>query len=78
MWSGTRLRDNRSAAPRSRSNHSSGFQCGGVAKIPTDGGPTYFAASSRSSHQAKVDSRSGSGPNLNRLPVISEAITRTK
>ena len=28
-------------------------------------------------HQAKVDSRSGSGPNLNRRPVIPEAITRT-
>ena len=36
-----------------------------------------FAATSRSSPQAKVVSRSGSGPNLNRRPVISEAITRT-
>jgi hypothetical protein len=28
-------------------------------------------------HQAKLDSRAGSGPNLNRRPVISKAITRT-
>lgn len=38
---------------------------------------SHFAATSRSRHQAKVDSRSGSGPNLNRRPVISKAITRT-
>jgi hypothetical protein len=54
-----------------------GFYVGPPSKIPTGGGPTYFAATSRSSHQAKVDSRSGSGPNLNRRPVISKVITRT-